>query len=138
MVVRLRSRVSATVVVLLLASCSNAKGSGAAAGFATPAAVATAIGCTDFSAGSGKMSSNGDGSCTYNSENVDITTFTDTGQRNQYVSIGKKTGCAVAKGLGLSHFYMVEGPNWIAQPDSHTTQAALATKLGGKSLTIDC
>lgn len=114
--------------------------------YATPAAMAEALGCTDHRdgrIGSGPLEDRqATGSCTFDGVEVDLDVFAAAEDLAAYEQVAQQADCDLLVAPGHSEYLYAVGDRWAASvtdrvPDQAITDS-LASRLGGETRRITC
>ena len=78
------------------------------------------------------------GACEIDGESVDLTIWKDSGQKKNWVGLGKTMGCAFGKAFGITSFDYVDGGLWTISNTSETLAKEIAEKMSAKAVHVNC
>ncbi len=76
--------------------------------------------------------------CELEGESVNITIWKDSGQKKNWVGMGKSIGCEFAKAFGITEIDYVDGGRWTLGGVSNTLAEKIAAEFQGKAVQINC
>lgn len=133
---------------LLIAGCGGAAGS--APEFASSAAIQAALNSAGLACSGYEAVASGDrdlaaggtaadvGRCDLEGENIDMITFKDEGQRDNWAGRTRQMGCIVGQAFGTRNLDYVLGSNWSIADTSQTLSERIADAIGGEAVHVDC
>jgi hypothetical protein len=78
------------------------------------------------------------GRCTVEGEGIDLITFKDKGQEDNWLNMSKQMGCTMGSAFGVSNMHFVRGNNWGVAEGSQTISDKIAKAIGGEAVHVDC
>lgn len=78
------------------------------------------------------------GTCEVDGEDTELSTFRDHKQLDNWLGLGEKFGCAVAKQFGITSYTVVIGPDWTATPNTAATGRKIAEAVDAEMKTVRC
>ena len=76
--------------------------------------------------------------CELEGETMNITIWKDSGQKKNWVGMGKSIGCEFAKAFGITEIDYVDGGLWTLGGVSNTLAEKIAAEFEGKAIQINC
>lgn len=143
---------SVVAVVVLISGCGGGSllGGKDAPKFSSTAEIRAALDkagltCSDFKAiakGDRNFAEEGTadevGDCTVEGESVNLLTFKDEGQQDNWLNMSKQMGCTMGSAFGVSNMHFVRGNDWGVSEGSQTISDKIAEAIGGEAVHVDC
>ena len=76
--------------------------------------------------------------CESEGESIQIVTWKDNGQRDNFSGMASGFGCEMAKAFGIQTIDWVDGDKWQVTGTSQTLAKQIDKALGGKARHVDC
>ncbi|MEW2481432.1 hypothetical protein AB0876_17745 [Mycobacterium sp. NPDC049093] len=76
--------------------------------------------------------------CAVEGEKIDLITFKDKGQQDNWLNMSRQMGCVMGSAFGVSNMHFVRGNGWGVAEGSQTISDKIADAIGGEAVHVDC